>query len=142
MTQQLNLEALAERINQALKHYSDKDWNYSRIRLVTRSLPQTTSPYLIWYEMLDLTSQPGKQQLKNVADEVKWGDRHSNELGLLELVSLRLNKALLESSSDDDWHQNRPVLRVAKTEELAQTGVTSAFWYDIEEVVGDQFDNR
>lgn len=142
MTPSQDIQQLAERINNALIRYSDKDWNYSRIRLLTRPLRDTYSPYAIWIELLDLRSPDGRSQLNNVADEIKWGDRHSNELGVLELISLRLNKALLECTSDEDWEHKRPVLRVARTEELIQKAVTDALWYVIEEVIGDQFDNR
>jgi len=33
--------------------------------------------------------------LQEVQDEINWGDYHSSELGILEIISLRVNKALL-----------------------------------------------
>jgi hypothetical protein len=77
-----------------------------------------------------------------LSDEVKWGDRHSSELGVLELISLRINKALLESTSDKFWQNKRPFLRVVSRHLLVEQAVKSALWYDVREVRGEDFDNR
>jgi hypothetical protein len=135
-------QKLSDTVNEALEAYSDKDWNYSRIHLVTQSLQTTDSPYVLWCETIDTKDEANAQLLKSLENEIKWGDRHSNELGFLELVSLRLNKALLESTSDEYWNYQRPVIRVVKRDDLVAQGVTEAFWYRITEVAGDQFDSR
>jgi hypothetical protein len=75
-------------------------------------------------------------------DEVAWGERHANELGILEIISLRVNRALLEATSNEYWGETRPVLRVERKEALEQQGVTVAFWYEVQEVSGEQFENR
>jgi hypothetical protein len=80
--------------------------------------------------------------LKTLTDEVKWGDRHSSELGMLEVVSLRINKALLEVTSNDYWNQKRPVVRVVKKQDVDRQNTTDAIWYQITEVAGEEFDNR
>lgn len=133
---------LAERINHALKERSDKDWNYSRISLINKSLHDITSPYVLSCEWIELDQAQGENDLKTLAGEIKWGDRHSSELGILELISLRLNKALLETTSDEFWDNRRPVIRVQDRDLLIQQGITDAFWYAVEEVRGEDFDNR
>ncbi len=135
-------EQLAERVNNSLMSYSDKDWNYSRISLVTQMLHDSESPYVLWCEYVNIADKASHDTLKSLNDELKWGERHSNELGFLELVSLRLNKALAESTSDDHWKNERPVIRVVKRHDLISQGITEAFWYQIQEVEGDMFDNR
>jgi hypothetical protein len=137
-----DLEQLVTRLNAALASYSDKDWNYSRISLTTRPLDGFDSPYLLWPDVLDLVTKQGRNDLKTLSDEVKWGDRHSSELGILELVSLRINKALLESTSDEFWKNRRPVLRVLGKHLLVEQGVASALWYEVREMRGEDFDNR
>ena|SRR5258708_1168509 len=136
------IEASVERVNTALHEYSDKDWNYSRISLVMRPLDDLDSPYTLRFEVLDLKTKGGRTDLKTLSDEVKWGDRHASELGMLEVVSLRINKALLEASSDEYWEFKRPVVRIAKREVAAGQHDTNAIWYQIIEVVGEDFDNR
>jgi hypothetical protein len=137
-----DLRQLVTRLNLALESYSDKDWNYSRISLSLRPLDGFDSPYLLWPDVLDLVTKQGRNDLKTLSDEVKWGDRHSSELGILELVSLRINKALLESTSDEFWQNKRPVLRVFGKHLLAEQGVVSTLWYEVREVRGEDFDNR
>lgn len=137
-----DLQQLVTRLNAALESYSDKDWNYSRISLSIRPLDEFDSPYLLWPEVLDLVTKQGRNDLKALSDEVKWGERHSSELGVLELVSLRINKALLESSSDESWQNKRPVLRVVSRHLLIEQGVALAIWYEVREVRGEDFDNR
>jgi hypothetical protein len=129
-------------INAALQNYSDKDWNYSRISLTTRPLDTFNSPYILRIEVLDLKSKQGRTDLKTLSDEVKWGERHASELGMLEVVSLRINKALLDVTSDEHWQFKRPVIRIAKKEALAGKQDTHALWYQILEVAGEDFDNR
>lgn len=128
---------ICSRINEALCSYADKDWNYSRIRLQTRTLDQITSPYALWVEYAGTQAD-----LKALKAEIIWGGRHGDELGILEIVSLRLNKALLDSTSDDFWDQRRPLIRLIKKQELELQGVESAFWYEVEEVGGEDFDSR
>ena len=136
------LEQAFRQVNEALRTYSDKDWNYSRISLVLRPLDALDGPYALSLETLDLNTQQGRQDLKSLVDEVKWGQRHSSELGMLEVVSLRINKAVLEVSSDGSWQNKRPVVRIVKKEDLAGQGTTHAFWYQVAEVAGEDFDNR
>jgi hypothetical protein len=131
-----------EPINIALQSYSDKDWNYSRIKLEVRELGSLTGPYALWIDEIDVRNPVKRKEFKACEDEVTWGSRHSNELGILELISLRINKALIESTSDEYWDYRRPVIRLAKKEELAQKGITKAFWYVVTEVAGEDFDNR
>jgi hypothetical protein len=132
-----------KRINAALLNYSDKDWNYSRISLITKSLADVNNPYVSKLELLDQNTREGRSQLKTLTYEVKWGDRHSSELGMLEIVSLRINKALLEVTSNEYWNQKRPVVRIIKKQVLDREGTTiTALWYDIAEVAGEEFDNR
>jgi hypothetical protein len=133
---------LLECVNKVLLAYSDKDWNYSRITLIERPLEVMTSPYVLGLEILDLTTKQGRVDLKALSDEVKWGERHSSELGVLEIVSLRINRALLEATSDEHWDFKRPVARIAKREAMLAQGITSSFWYEVREVAGEDFDNR
>jgi hypothetical protein len=136
------MDALVKRVNTALQEYSDKDWNYSRISLVIRPLDGFVSPYILRLEVLDLKTKQGRTDLKTLSDEVKWGDRHASELGMLEVVSLRINKALLEATNDEYWEFKRPVVRIVKREALAGQQDTTAIWYLITEVAGEDFDNR
>jgi len=136
------MEVAVNQINRALLAYSDKDWNYSRITLSIKPLSSFDSAYILKLEVLDLTTKAGRSELKTLVDEVKWGDRHSSELGILEVVSLRINKALLEATSDEFWQHKRPIVRVARKEELAGEQPTHAIWYQVTEVAGEDFDNR
>ena len=131
-----------DEINSVLGNYSDKDWNYSRIALETKSLQSMQSPYVMWIEQIDVSTPANRKNFKSCESEITWGARHSNELGILELISLRVNKALIEASSDEHWNYRRPVIRLMKKEELIQQGITHALWYQITEVSGDDFDNR
>jgi len=131
-----------DRVNSALLNYSDKDWNYSRISLIDKLLESIDGPYVLKVDVLDLKMTKGRDELRSLVDEVKWGDRHSSQLGILEVVSLRINKALLEVTSDDYWNQNRPVLRIVKKEEVESEDITHAVWYQIAEVAGEDFDER
>ena len=133
---------LHDQINSALSAYSDKDWNYSRICLVIRPLETLDGPYVLKIDRLDQTTKAGQEELKTLAGEVKWGDRHSSELGMLEVVSLRINKALLEITTNEDWNQKRPVIRIAKKQQVDNESNTNALWYQITEVAGEEFDNR
>lgn len=132
-----DLPELAAQINRLLGQVADKDWNYSRIRLELRSLAEMESPYVLWAERLDVNSKAGKAELTQIRSEVTWGSRHSDELGFLEIVSLRLNKALLDLAPAEGW-----VIRTVKKQELEAQGVVDAFWYRIEEVGGEDFENR
>ncbi|HUJ09958.1 MAG TPA: hypothetical protein VL171_08020 [Verrucomicrobiae bacterium] len=136
------MEQLVTKINSTLKSYADKDWNFSRILLSMKRLESLDTPYFLWPEILDLVTKQGQSDLKTLSDEVKWGERHSSELGILEIVSLRINKALLETTSDEFWQNKRPVLRLAKKDLLRAQGITSVLWYEVREVRGEDFDNR
>jgi len=131
------MDAAVKQVNAALKEYSDKDWNYSRISLAIRQLSALDSPYVLRLETLDLKSKQGQADLKTLSDEVKWGERHASELGMLEVVSLRINKALLEITSDEHWQYKRPVVRIVKREVLVGQPTAHAIWYRISEVAGD-----
>jgi hypothetical protein len=136
------LEQLVTSLNSALESYSDKDWNYSRISLTVKLLSDLESAYFLWPEVLDLNTKPGKDDLRSLFDEVKWGEHHSSELGVLEIISLRINKALLECTRNEFWQNQRLVLRVVDRHLLADKGVAYAFWYDVLEVAGEDFENR
>ncbi len=133
---------LAHQINEALVTYPAKEWNYSRITLVTKALCDLQSPYFLWIDLINLQDSQCKQQLKNLNAEVTWGGRHSDELGVLELISLRLNKALLEHTSDQQWDSQRPVIRLITSQELTDKGITTALWYAVTELSGEDFDSR
>ena len=136
------LEEVVTRLNAVLGIVPDKDWNYSRISLSVRALDDIPSPYVLWPEDLDLVTKSGRADLKALADEVKWGERHSSELGVLEIVSLRTNKALLENTSVQPPPNRRTVVRIVKKQLLAEQGIRTAIWYNVSEVVGEDFDNR
>jgi hypothetical protein len=137
-----HLEEACGQVNEALRAYSDKDWNYSRILLVIKPLDKLDCPYALRLETLDLNTREGRRDLKALVDEVKWGQRHSSELGMLEVVSLRINKALLEVTNDEHWQHRRQVIRIVRKEDIAGQGTTHAFWYQVTEVAGEDFDNR
>jgi hypothetical protein len=141
-TAESGIEKIAPRINTALSRYSDKDWNYSRIRLHKRKLQDLAGPYVLWVDLVDARTKKGRAELKASAEEVAWGGHHSHELGILEIISLRLNKALFECTSDEVWDFRRPVIRVVKKQDLEEQGVSAAFWYDVDEILGEEFDNR
>ena len=61
---------------------------------------------------------------------------------MLEVVSLRINKALLEVTSDEHWNQLRPVVRITKRQSIDREVTTEAIWYHVTEVAGEEFDNR
>jgi len=136
------LEDVVTKLNGALGLCSDKDWNYSRISLSVRPLDDLNSSYVLWPEVLDLVTKGGRADLKTLSAEVRWGDRHSSELGVLEIISLRINKVLLENTSDQYWQNKRTVLRVVKKHVLAEQGIRVALWYEVQEISGDDFDNR
>src|SRR6266436_7231258 len=118
------IEAAVKQVNAALKEYSDKDWNCSCISLTIWPLDALDSPYALGLETLDLKTKQGRVDLKTLSDEVKWGERHSSELSMLEVVSLRINKALLEIISDEHWQYKRPVVRIEKMEALVGQATT------------------
>ncbi len=133
---------MLEKVNKALLQYCDKDWNYSRITLHINLLESIIGPYALWVDIAQTKTKQGQADLKNSKSEVTWGEHHSNELGILEIISLRINKALLEASNDEFWDFERPIVRLAGKEELAQKGITHALWYEVVEVSGQDFDNR
>lgn len=137
-----DLTAWADAINAALGRYSDKDWNYSRIRLVPCPIRETDAPYLLMVEWMDVRSKTGQAAYKTSQDEVTWGGRHSHELGVLEIISLRLNLALSQVTSAEFWDGVRPVVRLQKKAAIEALGQTHAFWYRVDEVQGEEFDNR
>ncbi len=137
-----NLHTLAKKINNCLEKYSDKDWNYSRIRLQVIPIEEIKSPYALVADAIFIETRQGQAELKALRKDVEWGDRHSNELGILELVSLRLNKALLAVAYGAAGEEQFPVLRLVKIEELRAQNATHALWYEITEVRGEDFDSR
>jgi hypothetical protein len=137
-----DLTAIVDQLNSALSQYADKDWNYSRISLLLKPLDSIDGPYGLWVDFIDMNSKEGLEDLKTSKGEISWGQHHSDELGILELVSLRVNKALIETTSDEFWGFHRPVVRLTDKKSLAEQGVTNAIWYEIHEVQGDVFDNR
>jgi hypothetical protein len=142
MEQNSKLSELTSKINDALKSYSEKDWNYSVITLEIIPLDSITGPYALWIDVLDCRSKIGSSDYKSLINEVAWGTRHSSELGILELISLRINKALLDSTTIENWNYHWPAIRMSKREDLSRQGITSALWYRVEEVSGEDFDNR
>jgi hypothetical protein len=137
-----SMPQIASQINDALSQVPDKDWNYSRITLETRGLDTLKSHYVLWIEPIDTNSKDGKSEIAQLKSEVAWGSRHCEELGFLEIVSLRLNKALLDFTTDETWSCSRPVIRTIKKQDLETQGIVYAFWYTIEEVIGEDFDSR
>jgi hypothetical protein len=130
------------RINKALQNYSEKDWNYSRILLRMSDFQSISGPYVLWIEHVQTKTSQGQSDVKTISSEVAWGERHSNELGILEIISLRLNKALLETTEESTWNYQQPIIRIVSKQFLAQQGVRSALWYDVVEVLGEDFDSR
>ena len=141
-TTQLGLEELVLKINETLIQYSDKDWNYSRISLITSLLNLINGPYALWADVIDSATKQGQEELKRTSEEMKWGEHHSGELGILEIISLRVNKALQQVSNDEFWGKSRPILRITRKEHLALQEITHAIWYEIAEVGGEEFDSR
>ncbi len=137
-----HLKTWAEALNQALARYSDKDWSYSRIRIQVCDLSEQPSAYVLEVDWLDVQGKQAQTVLKNLKGEMTWGERHSYELGILEVISLRLNRALMEVTSDAHWNNVRPVFRLARRGELLEKGRTHAFWYQVTEVEGEEFENR
>jgi hypothetical protein len=137
-----DLQAWCDAINKAIKKFSDKDWNYSRISLVIKRLNEINAPYVLHIEWLDIKGKKGAAEYKESVGEVTWGQRHTHELGMLEIASLRLNQALNMVTSSEYWHNIRPVIRLQKKEEISRRLQTHAFWYQIEEVQGEEFENR
>ena len=130
------------RLNKALAKLCDKDWNYSRITLQIRNLDTLAGAYALWIDLVDLKSKNGRDEIRASKDEIRWGQHHSNELGILEIISLRVNHALFETTTDEDWAYLRPILRVVRKEVLVQKGITNAVWYVVEEVTGEDFESR
>ena len=131
-----NVSSALQQTNELLESCTDKDWNYSRIRLFIKPLSQLHSPYALWIERVE-----GEADLRALRDEVAWGSRHSDELGILEIVSLRINKAILQALGEKPSAE-QPVLRIVKKQELESHQITEAFWYEIQEVSGEDFENR
>lgn len=129
-------------INQALHRVPDMDWNYSRIELTLVSLHETVVPYVLEIDWLDVRGRTGEAAYRASLDEITWGQRHSHELGILEIASLRLNRALAEATSAAYWHDVRPVIRLQKRTDLLEKDRTHAFWYRVEELQGEEFENR
>ena len=136
------LEEVVTRLNAALGSVPDKDWNYSRISLSMRALDDIPSPYVLWPEDLDPVTKNGQADLKALTDEVRWGERHSSELGVLEIISLRTNKALLKHAPAEPSPTKRTVVRIEKKQLLAEQGIRTAIWYNVNEVAGEDFDSR
>jgi hypothetical protein len=136
-----DLEKRVETLNLRLQSRSDKDWNYSRITLCLRTLASLDSAYVLWPESIDASTKAGKAAILEIESEVTWGERHSNELGILETVSLRLNRALLDARGGDDPREF-VALRLIKRRDLIEEGIPVAVWYAITEVSGEDFDSR
>jgi hypothetical protein len=136
------LSSTVTAINDALSRYSDQDWNYSRVSLTLESINESESPYALFYDTINTELADAKESLKNLAHELKWGERHSSELGFMELVSLRVNKALLDVTPNNHWHGKRPVVRILPRQELRNKGITYVIGYIVTEVAGEEFDSR
>jgi len=136
------LSSVARRLNQVLERYSDKDWAYSRIALEVLPLAELEAPYVLWLEWIPTIRPEGKQAFKDTEGEVAWGERHSSELGILEIISLRLNRALSSISTQEDFDGCRPIVRMMKKSDLEEAAIRDAFWYKVTEVQGDEFENR
>ncbi len=136
------LESSARAINLALADCPDKEWNYSRINLLCSDLSRLDSPYVLWCDRVDLHTKEGRSNYRACLSEVDWGERHSSELGVLEIISLRINKALLESTDDEYWQMLWPIIRIIEKQELVSNGITVGFWYEVQEVAGKEFDSR
>jgi len=137
-----DLPCLIQKINDALLGVPDKEWNYSRITLQLLPLEKVDSPYSIWLERVDISQKTGRAELTHLKSEIAWGCRHSEELGILEIMSLRLNRALLEHTTDEFWGNQRLVVRIAKKQVFESQGIVEALWYQVQEVGGEDFDSR
>lgn len=141
------IAALVHSINEILARYPDRDWNYSRIRLRLAEPTALESPYFLGCEVLDDSTAHGRAERKTVQDEVAWGEHHESELGILEIISRRLNKALLALpghcfAADPVLKGRRPVIRLVRREELQKAQVPVVLWYEVQEVNGEEFENR
>lgn len=137
-----DLIAWVDAINGVLSRFSDKDWNYSRLSLKAFKLNEISGPYALGVDWIDVEGKSGRNVYKTCLNEVTWGGRHSHELGILELISLRMNKAIAEVSGDDFWRGIRPVLRLQRKAHLEKLGQTHGLWYQVQEVEGEEFENR
>ncbi len=135
-------KGFVDKLNNTLNLYPDKDWNYSRIVLVYNELEKLSSPYCLWCDLADRSSDEGKRFIKRTEEEIAWGKRHMNELGILEIVSFRINKALADIGTQDIWGRFHPILRVENKERIAERGINACLWYRVEEVVGEDFESR
>jgi len=142
------LPVLVQWINEKLQTFSDKDWNYSRLKLSVIDVNASQCPYLLGCELIEIAGRKGERELKDVQNEVTWGDHHSSELGILEIISLRVNKALLATVGNRFYvgaqmsGQFHPVVRLVKRQELLAANVPKAIWYEVQEVGGEEFENR
>lgn len=137
-----DLTGFADAANRILAKYDDKDWNYSRILLVTRTLQSLDSAYFLVPDSIDPRNAEGRQALRDLVKELAWGERHSNELGVLELVSLRVNHALVELSGGPHAKEEIPVVRVVPRQSVEPKPGTQVLWYEVVEVSGEDFDSR
>lgn len=143
-TEQIAARALADQINAALAAVPDKDWNYSRLRLLALPLTQIRGPFALGCDWVHPRSRAGRQQLKSLEAEMEWGARHSDDLSFLEIASLRINRALSQYAGPKSkfWGESYPILRVVRREQLRAMGSTMGLWYEIEEVEGSEFERR
>ncbi len=137
-----NPVSFAEHVNALLKRYPDKEWNYSRITLTVRSLDSLATEYVLWPDSIDPRNAAGRESLKSMLKELAWGDRHSSELGILELISLRLNRALVELTGGLEAVGEIPVIRVVPRQSIQPKTAAQVLWYEVIEVSGEDFDSR
>lgn len=135
-------EERIQAINAILNQRSDSDWNYSRITLCPLDLESFCSPYVLQLEEVDLATPEGRLEFKELSREVAWGERHTSELGILEFISLRINQTILAAIGSQKPSGKCYVVRISRRDALIQQGLTSAAWYEVTEVVGDQFETR
>jgi len=130
-------QPLLHRVNAVLARYDDEAWHYSRLRLVARPLDQIPGAKALWLETIPTGHRDGQRLLRELRSRVQSAAGHLSELPIIQIVICRLNEALLALTTDEDWQHQRPFVTWARKEELAARGVTTAFWYEVEERPGD-----
>lgn len=139
LTAMSNAASAVTTINNALKTYPDKEWNYSRITLIAKPLHSVPGPYVLTCELLKRADKLSQGVIREISAEIQWGERHSSELGILEIISLRLNKALCDTCASAPIH---PVIRVQKKSDLGLRDDAPVIWYTVTEISGEDFESR
>lgn len=130
-------DPLLDRINATLARYDDESWHHSRLRLVTRPLEQIPGAKALWLETIATGNRDGQRLLRELRSRVSSAVGHLSELPIIQIVICRLNEALLALTTDEDWQHQRPFITWVRKDELVGRGMTTALWYEVEELLGD-----